>query len=103
MRTLNGCLSDRRNDLLFEFLRFVEALRPKAIMICRATAMLSSAMPSGNRCENASLPRQGLARAAIDPAGANGDSRGAATGRWAASPLRTTGRLKTLPLLKYRC
>src|SRR5216684_2014027 len=35
MRTLNGCLSnrDKRNDLLFEFLRFVEALRPKAIMM----------------------------------------------------------------------
>jgi DNA (cytosine-5)-methyltransferase 1 len=35
MRTLNGCLSnrDKRNDLLYEFLRFVEALRPKAIMM----------------------------------------------------------------------
>ncbi|HYT21544.1 MAG TPA: DNA cytosine methyltransferase [Candidatus Polarisedimenticolia bacterium] len=35
MRTLNGRLSnhDRRNDLLFEFLRFVEGLRPKAIMM----------------------------------------------------------------------
>jgi DNA (cytosine-5)-methyltransferase 1 len=35
MRTLNGSLSnrDKRNDLLFEFLRFVEALRPKAIMM----------------------------------------------------------------------
>ena len=44
--------------------------------------------------QNASLPRQGLARAANDPAGANGESRGAAPGRWAASPLRTTGRLR---------
>src|SRR5579862_5233067 len=35
MRTLNGHRSnrDRRNDLLFEFLRFVEALRPRAIMM----------------------------------------------------------------------
>ncbi len=35
MRTLNGHRSnrDRRNDLLFEFLRFVEGLRPKAIMM----------------------------------------------------------------------
>ncbi len=35
MRTLNGNRSnrDKRNDLLFEFLRVVEALRPKAVMI----------------------------------------------------------------------
>lgn len=35
MRTLNGNLSnrDKRNDLLFEFLRFVEDLRPKAVMM----------------------------------------------------------------------
>jgi hypothetical protein len=33
--------------------------------------------------ENASLPRQGLARVAIDPAGAHGESRGAAPGWWA--------------------
>jgi DNA (cytosine-5)-methyltransferase 1 len=35
MRTLNGKRSnrDKRNDLLFEFLRFVEALRPKAVMM----------------------------------------------------------------------
>jgi DNA (cytosine-5)-methyltransferase 1 len=35
MRTLNGNLSnrDKRNDLLFEFLRFVEELRPKAVMM----------------------------------------------------------------------
>lgn len=35
MRTLNGARSveDPRNDLLFEFQRFVEALRPKAIMM----------------------------------------------------------------------
>jgi DNA (cytosine-5)-methyltransferase 1 len=35
MRTLNGNRSnrDKRNNLLFEFLRFVEALQPKAIML----------------------------------------------------------------------
>ena len=35
MRTLNGALSveDPRNDLLFEVLRFVDLLRPKAVMI----------------------------------------------------------------------
>ena len=35
MRTLNGALSidDPRNDLLLEVLRFVDALRPKAVMI----------------------------------------------------------------------
>jgi DNA (cytosine-5)-methyltransferase 1 len=35
MRTLNGRHSnrDKRNDLLFDFLRFVEALRPKAVMM----------------------------------------------------------------------
>jgi DNA (cytosine-5)-methyltransferase 1 len=35
MRTLNGKISirDKRNDLIFEFLRFVKALRPKAIMM----------------------------------------------------------------------
>lgn len=35
MRTLNGSLQvdDPRNDLLLEFLRFVDALRPKAVMI----------------------------------------------------------------------
>ena len=35
MRTLNGSLrvDDPRNDLLLEVLRFVEALRPKAVMI----------------------------------------------------------------------
>lgn len=35
MRTLNGkrLIRDKRNDLIFEFLRFVEALRPKAVMM----------------------------------------------------------------------
>lgn len=35
MRTLNGKRSnrDKRNDLLFDFLRFVEDLRPKAVMM----------------------------------------------------------------------
>jgi DNA (cytosine-5)-methyltransferase 1 len=35
MRTLNGSLviEDPRNDLLFEFLRFVEGLRPRAVML----------------------------------------------------------------------
>jgi len=35
MRTLNGSLAirDRRNDLLFEFQRFVEDLQPKAVML----------------------------------------------------------------------
>jgi DNA (cytosine-5)-methyltransferase 1 len=35
MRTLNGARSvdDPRNDLLFEFLRIVEALRPKSVMM----------------------------------------------------------------------
>src|SRR5208282_2716990 len=35
MRTLNGKRSvrDKRNDLVFEFLRFVEALRPRAVMM----------------------------------------------------------------------
>ena len=35
MRTLNGavCIEDPRNDLLFEFQRFVEALRPRAVMM----------------------------------------------------------------------
>ena len=35
MRTLNGArpVDDPRNDLLFEFQRFVEALRPKAVMM----------------------------------------------------------------------
>ena len=35
MRTLNGARSidDSRNDLLFDFMRFVDALRPKAVMI----------------------------------------------------------------------
>jgi DNA (cytosine-5)-methyltransferase 1 len=35
MRTLNGSqpIRDKRNDLIFEFLRFVRALRPKAIML----------------------------------------------------------------------
>jgi DNA (cytosine-5)-methyltransferase 1 len=35
MRTLNGNRSvrDRRNDLVFEFLRFVEVLRPKTVMM----------------------------------------------------------------------
>jgi DNA (cytosine-5)-methyltransferase 1 len=35
MRTLNGKKSnrDRRNDLLFEFVRFVKAFRPKAVMM----------------------------------------------------------------------
>jgi transposase InsO family protein len=37
--------------------------------------------------------REGLARAAIHPAGASRESRGASAGRRAASPLRTTGRL----------
>jgi uncharacterized coiled-coil protein SlyX len=47
--------------------------------------------------ENASLLREGLARAEIDPAGAHGESGGTATGRRAASPLRTTGRLRPSP------
>lgn len=35
MRTLNGAryIDDSRNDLLFDFMRFVYALRPKAVMI----------------------------------------------------------------------
>lgn len=35
MRTLNGAIriEDSRNDLLFEFQRFVEALRPRAVML----------------------------------------------------------------------
>jgi len=35
MRTLNGAIDieDPRNDLLFEFLRFAKALRPKAVMM----------------------------------------------------------------------
>ncbi len=35
MRTLNGTLmvEDPRNDLLFDFLRFVEALRPRSVMM----------------------------------------------------------------------
>jgi len=35
MRTLNGALKikDPRNDLIFEFLRFIEALRPRAVMM----------------------------------------------------------------------
>ena len=35
MRTLNGArvINDPRNDLLFEFQRFVEALRPRAVMM----------------------------------------------------------------------
>jgi DNA (cytosine-5)-methyltransferase 1 len=35
MRTLNGSRSNRdsRNDLLFEFLRFVEEIRPRAVMM----------------------------------------------------------------------
>jgi len=35
MRTLNGAfvIDDPRNDLLFEFQRFVEALRPRAVMM----------------------------------------------------------------------
>ncbi|MFZ3377942.1 MAG: DNA cytosine methyltransferase, partial [Chthoniobacterales bacterium] len=35
MRTLNGnrSIRDTRNDLVFEFLRFVEALRPKTVMM----------------------------------------------------------------------
>jgi len=45
----------------------------------------------------------GLARAANDPAGANGESRGASPGRWAASPLRTTGPLETLHSLNIGC
>jgi hypothetical protein len=122
---------------------------------CCGTAMLSSAMPSGDRCEtwasrkccaplaiplaaglrrahdwfdparvpgpcarvprnvpptypsfvfgllspieNASLLREGLARAEIDPAGAHGESGGTATGRRSASPLRTTDRLRPSP------
>src|SRR5437016_1755679 len=47
--------------------------------------------------ENTSLIRQGLARAEIDPAGANGESRGTAPGRRAAPPLRTTDRLRPCP------
>lgn len=35
MRTLNGsrCVEDSRNDLLFDFQRFVEELRPKSVMM----------------------------------------------------------------------
>lgn len=35
VRTLNGSrrIEDRRNDLLFDFLRFVRALRPRAVML----------------------------------------------------------------------
>lgn len=35
LRTLNGAkeINDPRNDLIFEFLRFIEGLRPKAVMM----------------------------------------------------------------------
>jgi len=34
MTTLNGCIGqDEQNDLVFEFLRFVRVLRPKAVML----------------------------------------------------------------------
>lgn len=41
MRTLNGSktVEDERNDLIFEFLRFVEGLRPKAIMMENVPAL----------------------------------------------------------------
>lgn len=33
MTTLNGCIGqDKQNDLVFEFLRFVRVMRPKAVM-----------------------------------------------------------------------
>lgn len=42
MRTLNGSkkVQDDRNDLIFEFLRFVEELRPKAIMMENVPALV---------------------------------------------------------------
>ncbi len=41
MRTLNGSkkVEDDRNDLIFEFLRFVEGLRPKAVMMENVPAL----------------------------------------------------------------
>jgi DNA (cytosine-5)-methyltransferase 1 len=41
MRTLNGGrrIDDRRNDLVFEFLRFVKGLRPKTIMMENVPAL----------------------------------------------------------------
>ncbi len=41
MRTLNGSLSitDERNDLIYQFLRFVEALRPKTVMMENVPAL----------------------------------------------------------------
>ena len=41
MRTLNGSkrVVDKRNDLIFEFLRFVRALQPKAIMLENVPAL----------------------------------------------------------------
>ena len=44
--------------------------------------------------ENASLAREGLARATTHSAAGNGTSRGRAAGRWTAPPLRTAGGLK---------
>src|SRR4029077_8542819 len=44
--------------------------------------------------ETASFPKQGLARTAIDPAGAHGESRGVAPGGWAEPPQRPPGSLR---------
>jgi DNA (cytosine-5)-methyltransferase 1 len=48
MRTLNGnkAVNDPKNDLLMEFLRFVEELRPKAVMMENVTASRASAQQS---------------------------------------------------------
>ena len=46
--------------------------------------------------ENTSLIGEGLTGATSDSAAGNGVRRGGATGRWPASPLRTTGCLKKL-------
>ena len=51
--------------------------------------------------ENPSLVGEGLARAESDPAGANGERRGAAPGRRAATPVRTTWHNpECLPLIQ---
>ena len=44
MRTLNGkhAIRDKRNDLIFEFLRFVEALRPRAVMLENVPGLASN-------------------------------------------------------------
>ena len=70
----------------------------------RVPCKLASSYPSFvfgllSPIENASLIKKGLAGTEIGPAGANGESRGAAAGRRAASPLRTTGRLRPCPPL----